>query len=161
MISAESIAVEMRNVFGADERRINHALTVLEYARRILRGEAGDVGVVTAAALLHDIGIHEAERKYNSSAARYQELEGPPIAEGILESLGAEPEFIAEVCDIVGHHHSPRLGETTNFKILYDADLITNIRESANPPRKMTRKAIEKKKFMTPTGLAVALEALT
>ena len=37
---------------------------------------------------MHDIGIHEAERKYNSSAGNYQELEGPAIAADILSDYG-------------------------------------------------------------------------
>ena len=36
--------------------------------------------MVLSAAYLHDIGIKEAERKYQSSAAPYQEQEGPAIA---------------------------------------------------------------------------------
>jgi hypothetical protein len=31
------------------------------------------------------------------------------------------------VCDIIGHHHHPRSQETINFRVLYDADLITNL----------------------------------
>ncbi|MCW5204504.1 HD domain-containing protein, partial [Desulfobulbus sp. N2] len=79
-----------------------------------------------AAAYLHDIGIREAERKFNSSSARYQQSEGPPVAREILTRLKAKPELVDEVCDIINHHHAPRDEETTNFKVLYDADLIVN-----------------------------------
>jgi len=75
----EDIAAEMRKLFGEDQKRIDHALSVLSFAEQILNDEPGDREVVVAAALLHDIGIHEAERKYGSSAGRYQEIEGPPI----------------------------------------------------------------------------------
>lgn len=156
----ENVAAEMRNVFGDDEKRIGHALSVLSYAEQILREEPGDTGVVVAAALLHDIGIHEAERKHGSNAGRYQEIEGPPIAWKILQSLGADAELIAEVCDIVGHHHSPRKAETANFKILYDADTIVNLRDEV-PLSK--RPALEEKLeriLLTPTGLRVARRAL-
>ena len=85
--------------------------------------------MILTAAYLHDIGIKEAERKYQSTAARYQEEEGPPVAREILSKLGAKAELIEEVCDIVGHHHHPRPEETINFKCLYDADLITNLEE--------------------------------
>ena len=154
------IAAEMKRVFGSDEKRIGHALSVLSYAEEILREEPGDPEIVVAAALLHDIGIHEAERKHGSNAGRYQEIEGPPIAEKILKSLGADTDFIAEVCDIVGHHHSSRKVETVNFKILFDADTIVNLSDEVPPSR---RSALDKKlerMLLTPAGVSTARQAL-
>lgn len=83
------------------------------------------------AALLHDIGIHEAERKYGSAAGQYQELEGPPIAQKILEQLGAEPELAQRVCYLVGHHHSYTLVDGPDFQALVEADFIVNIGRTA------------------------------
>ena len=51
------------------------------------------------------------------------------MAREILKKLGADEKLIEEVCDIIGHHHHPRQEDTTNYKVLYDADLITNIEE--------------------------------
>jgi HD superfamily phosphodiesterase len=156
----ESIDAEMRRVFGDDKKRIAHALSVLSFSEEILLEEPGDRDVVVAAALLHDIGIHEAERKHGSSAGRYQEIEGPPIAEGILGSLGAAGELTSEVCDIVGHHHSPRKEETPNFKILYDADTIVNLLAEVPPS---AREGLEEKLeriLFTSTGLKVARREL-
>ena len=120
------------------------------------------MAVVLTSAYLHDIGIKEAERKYQSTAARYQEKEGPPIAKEILESLGANDELIKEVCDIIGHHHHPREEETVNFKCLYDADLITNLEEkqkdAPHDPEKL--KDIIKKSFLTDAGRELAEEML-
>jgi HD superfamily phosphodiesterase len=159
-LSKQRVAAEMRNVFGDDEKRIAHAVSVLSFAERILLGERGDADVVVAAALLHDIGIHAAERKHGSNAARYQELEGPPIAKGILESLGVAPQPIEEVCDIISRHHSPRKDETLNFKILYDADLIVNLRDEVPPSRRTDLGEKMDRMFFTPTGLKLAREAL-
>jgi len=39
---AGALIAEMKKVFGADERRIRHALGVLDYAERILAREGGD-----------------------------------------------------------------------------------------------------------------------
>ena len=125
----DRVAIEMKRYLKADFKRIGHATRVARYAERIGKKEAGNLAVILCAAYLHDIGIPEAERKYNSAAAAYQEQEGPPIAREILEKLGAKEPLIQEVCDIVGHHHSPRPDESTNFKVLYDADLITNLEE--------------------------------
>ena len=119
----------MNRYFNTDFRRIGHATRVARYAERIAKKEVGNMAVILCAAYLHDIGIHEAERKYQSTAPEYQEQEGPPIARTLLEKLGAKDVLIEEVCDIIGHHHHPRPDDTLNFKILYDADMITNMEE--------------------------------
>jgi len=156
----EDITAEMRNLFGDDEKRIAHALSVLSYAEQILQEEEGDRAVVVAAALLHDIGIHEAERKHNSNAGRYQEIEGPPIARGIMDSLGADAALTEEVCDIVGHHHSPREVETANYKILYDADTIVNLCAEVPASKRPALKKKLERLFLTPTGLRIARHTL-
>ena len=87
----EQLVAEMNRVFGDDRRRIDHAMKVLENAETILATEPeADTLTVQAAAILHDIGIHEAERKHGSCTGRLQELEGPPIARAILERLGLD-----------------------------------------------------------------------
>ena len=79
--SIPRIIEAVKNVFGDDRKRIDHAFSVFRYAQELLKSEEGDEEIVLAATLIHDIGIHEAERKYGSSAGCYQEIEGPPIAE--------------------------------------------------------------------------------
>ncbi|MBW2019867.1 MAG: HD domain-containing protein [Deltaproteobacteria bacterium] len=155
------VAIEMKRYFGQDFKRIGHAANVARYAEQIVNEEKGNPAVVLCAAYLHDIGIHEAERKYNSTAARYQEKEGPPIARGILTKLGAREALIDEVCDIIGHHH-PRDKETINFKILYDADLIVNLEERQKEKeieRDRLSKIIEKT-CLTDTGKRLARKVL-
>lgn len=158
--SKQSIAAEMEKFFGDDQRRIRHALDVLSFAEQIQSEERGDSEIIAAAALLHDIGIQEAERKYGSNAGRYQETEGPPIARRILESLGSSPEFIVEVCDIISHHHSPAENETLNFEILYDADMIVNLRDEVPASRRTALKEKINRLFFTATGLKLAYEVL-
>jgi HD superfamily phosphodiesterase len=159
-IPKENIDAEMRRVFGDDRKRIAHALSVLSFVDRILLEEPGDPEVVVTAALLHDIGIHEAERKHGSNAGRYQEIEGPPIARRILESLGGSPEFIDEVCDIIAHHHSPRTEETVNFRILYDADRIVNLRDEVPLFRRPALGPKMERMFLTLSGLEIARREL-
>jgi hypothetical protein len=67
----KALIQRMKDVFGAESKRINHALAVLKYAGQIHVAEGGDHIVVTAAAILHDIGIHQAERKCGSTAGKY------------------------------------------------------------------------------------------
>lgn len=154
----DRVAWEMKRYFKRDFKRVGHASRVARYAEQIAREERGDMVIVLCAAYLHDIGIHEAERKYESTAARYQEEEGPPIAREILAKLAASREIIDEVCDIVGHHHHPRAEETVNFKIVYDADLIVNLEEeqAEHPLTAEKLNAILEKSFLTATGRSLA-----
>ena len=73
----ERLISAMKAVFGADRARIKHALMVLSHAEKINEAEKADPLIVTAVAVLHDIGIQEAERRYGSASGRYQEIEGP------------------------------------------------------------------------------------
>ena len=118
--------------------------------------------MILAAAYLHDIGIHEAEIKYNSTAPKYQEQEGPPIARSLLEKLGADEKMIDEVCDIVGHHHHPRPEETVNFKAVYDADLIANIEDEHKdkPVDADWLDRVIRKSFLTESGGRLAKDVL-
>jgi len=156
----DRIAIEMKKYFKKDFKRIGHAVRVARHAQKIGMAEGGNMAVILSAAYLHDIGIHEAEKKYNSAAARYQEKEGPPIAESIMKKLGASDDLIKEVCDIIGHHHHPREDETLNFKVLYDADLIANIEDNhKNQPVNTDKiKEIIESSFFTEIGKKTATE---
>lgn len=158
----DRVALEMKRYFAQDFERIGHASKVARYAEQLGKEENGDMAVVLIAAYLHDIGIKEAERKFQSNDAAYQEQEGPPVARSILGKLGAPEKLIEEVCDIIGHHHHPRTEETNNFKILYDADLIVNLeekhKESPIAPDKIA--GVIEKSFLTRAGKNLAQKIL-
>jgi HD superfamily phosphodiesterase len=158
----DRVAVEMKKYFGKDFKRIGHAVKVAQYAEKLTLAEKADMAIVLSAAYLHDIGIKESERKYQSSAAHHQEVEGPPIARDILSSLGAREDLIEEVCDIIAHHHHPGEKETVNFQCLYDADLLTNMeemRKDGSISDESTARTIEKS-FLTEAGKTLAREIL-
>src|SRR5512146_3337179 len=111
-----TIQAAMEEYFGTDRRRIDHAQRVTDFARRLLLHEPGDRELVLTTALLHDIGIPEAERKHGSAAGHLQEIEGPPVAREILLTLGYDEPFIAEVCTIIASHHSPEEVDSANFR---------------------------------------------
>ena len=158
----DRVAIEMKRYSKQDFKRIGHATRVARYAEQIGKEEQGNLAVILTAAYLHDIGIKEAERKHESTAARYQEEEGPPVAREILSRVGAREELIEEVCDIVGHHHHPRAEETVNFKAVYDADTLVNLEEKQKDapiePEKLT--GIVEKSFLTEGGGNLAKKIL-
>jgi HD superfamily phosphohydrolase YqeK len=119
----------LRGYFGDDNERIEHAEKVLHYAEELLEHEEGDWHIVIPAAILHDVGIRVAEEKYGSTAGRYQEKEGPPVARQILLQLGFNIGDIEQICVIIAHHHSPGELNSQNFKVLYDADCLVNLQE--------------------------------
>jgi hypothetical protein len=154
----EKIRAAMMEYFGADRRRIDHALRVAGHAEEILRHEPGDPELVLATAFLHDIGIHEAERKYGSTAGNLQEIEGPPIARQMLAGIGYNAAFIDEVCAIIASHHSPGEVETDNFRVIWDSDWLVNVGDELdlNDMEKL-RQSLDRI-FMTPTGRRLAGE---
>ena len=158
----DRVAVEMKRFFGRDFKRIGHAADVARYAEQMVKEEKGNPAVVLCAAYLHDIGIHEAEEKYSSTAVCHHQKEGLRIAKEILTRLGAKEEIVDEVCDIIAHHHHPRDKETLNSKILYDADFMVNLKERQKEKEtdKESLSEIVDKTFKTDTGKRLAREIL-
>jgi len=93
-----------------------------------------------------------------SAVGKYQEKEGPPIARRILTRLGFEPNQIEEICEIIAHHHSPGKINTQNFKILYDADWLVNLRDEYDIQDRHKLSNIIDKVFLTRSGKALARE---
>jgi HD superfamily phosphodiesterase len=152
----DRLIFEMKKVFGDDQRRIKHALAVLDYAEQIQTVEGGDPLIIKAAAILHDIGIHEAERKYGSSAGKYQEIEGPPIAEEILKRNDIDAEAIEHICKIIANHHTLNDFDTAEFKIILDADRLVNIPEDLPDMSEEKLQKIIDSKFKTHEGKRIA-----
>ena len=155
-IMRDRLIDEMKNVFDGDDRRIKHALAVLKYAEQICKNQGADPLIVTAAAILHDIGIHEAQRKHGSSAGRFQEIEGPPIAEEILKKNGLAATAIEHICKIIANHHSARDIDTPEFRCIWDADWLVNMPEVTQGKSKEDFKKTIEKTFKTAKGLDMA-----
>jgi HD superfamily phosphodiesterase len=158
MACRDQLLDEMKHIFGRDEKRIEHALAVLGYAEQIQIVEGGDSLVVIAAAILHDVGILEAERKYGSAAGKYQEIEGPPIAEEILKRHGITEEVIEHICKIIANHHSAKEIDTTEFRIIWDADWLVNIPIDFSDASEENLQKIINKVFKTHEGYRIAKE---
>lgn len=152
-ISSAAMA-KMINYFGSDVKRINHALKVYSFAKNIGELENMDAAaleILELTAILHDIGIKESLRKYNSSSGNYQELEGPAVARDLLKEFNIEERVLDRICYIIGNHHSYNKIDGIDFQILAEADFLVNIFED-----NMESKAIdiiENKYFKTKTGI--------
>lgn len=152
----EKLLEEMEAYFDSDTKRINHAKNVMRFAEEILKQGQAEWHIVIPASILHDIGIKEAERKYGSSAGHYQEKEGPEIARKILAKLSFKKEHIEEICGIIAHHHSPGKIDTENFKVLYDADWLVNLKGEVDTKDKAKLSGIIEKVFLTEAGKELA-----
>ncbi len=155
----DRLIARMKIIFGDDRRRIDHALAVLGFAEAILDVEGGDPLTIKAAAILHDIGIPEAERKHGSAAGRFQEIEGPPIARSIMQELGIDEPTIDHVCRIVGSHHSAGGIDTLEFRIIWDADWLVNIPEEHAEMDKVKLRQLAGRVFRTKEGRRLAERA--
>ena len=155
-ILCDKLIAEMKEVFQSDNKRIEHALAVLDYAEQILAVEGGDPLIVKATAILHDIGILEAERKHGSSAGKYQEMEGPAIAEPILKKFEIDAEKIEHILKIIANHHSDKDLDTTEFRVIWDADRIVNLDEEQGGLDKEKFERILERIFKTDKGKELA-----
>lgn len=152
----QKLLKELEEYFGSDRKRINHAKKVLDFAEELLKQEKADWHIVIPAAILHDVGIKIAEEKYSSSAGHYQEKEGPEVAQKILLKAGIKKEDIEEICAIIRYHHTPGKINTLNFKVLYDADWLVNLKDEVDTKDKSKLREIINKVFLTGSGKALA-----
>lgn len=151
----KDVIFKMINYFGNDARRINHAMKVYGFAKTIgdIEGISDEkLQVLEVAAVLHDIGIKESERKYNSSSGTHQEIEGPPIARELLSEFNLESEFIDRVCYLIGNHHTYSRIDSLVFQILVEADLLVNIFEDNLSGQTISH--LKEKYFKTRSGIS-------
>jgi predicted metal-dependent HD superfamily phosphohydrolase len=129
----------MIEYFSGDRKRIHHAMKVYGFACALWSMEAESQGLTLEdprrislmyAAILHDIGIIEAESKHGSCDGKFQEAEGPAIAEMILKECGVDEETRSRVCFLIGHHHTYQAIDDIDFMILVEADLFVNLEEN-------------------------------
>ena len=154
---------EMKKVFHDVPYGIEHTLRVLNYAEEIMAGEGlatSQREIIAIVTILHDIGAIEAERKYGSMEARYQEQEGPAVARSILEAIGYRPDAIDRICFIIGNHHTPAKIDGVDFQIQWEADLLDNLKymDIKNDKEKLVDYINEN--FKTATGKEIAYREL-
>jgi uncharacterized protein len=112
-----------------DQKRIEHSVKVFGYAQLLGRLEGLNPEsqfVLELTAILHDIGIHVAEKKLGYSNGQLQELEGPPVAREILDAIQVSAEIVDRVCFIIGQHHTFSAIDGLDFQLLVEADFLVN-----------------------------------
>ena len=154
----EIIILAIKEHLEGDQKRMDHALKVLKFAEDILEKEEGNPKVVIAAAILYDIGIHEAENKPERAKGSNQEKERLPTVRSILERSGSKKEVIEEVYQIIENHHHPEKVGTLDSKIIYDAVRLVNLRLEYDIENKEGLKNIINEGFFTTAGKKMAEE---
>ena len=154
----EIISLTMKEHLEGDQKRMGHALKVLEFAEKILEKEEGNPKVVIAAAILYDIGLHEVGKKPERAKESDQEKNNLPTVRSILERSGSKKEVIEEVCQIIENHHHPEKVGTLDSKIIYDAVRLVNLRLEYDIENKEGLKNIINEGFFTTAGKKMAEE---
>lgn len=139
-----------------DSKRIQHFLKVYEFAKLIGESEKLDVKtqhILETAAIVHDIGIKNAEAKFGNCNGKLQEQEGPAPARELLSSLSYDSDVIDRVCYLVAHHHTYTNIDGMDYQILLEADFLVNLYEDGVNSSAVTH-ALEHI-FQTDTGITI------
>lgn len=123
----DRVAVAVKRYFGNDFKRIGHTSKVANFVEKIGKKERANLPVILCAAYLYDIGVKNALEKYGSDKPEYVEKESPNVAREIMEKLGAKPELINDVIEIIRHHNRPAQDDSLEKKILHDADMLSHM----------------------------------
>ena len=148
------VTTAMIDYYQGQPKRIQHFLKVHAYAKLIGEQEGLDkeiLDILEVAALTHDIGIKISEEKYNSSAGKYQEVEGPAVAQQMLEDLQYVKAKTDRVCYLIGHHHTYDQIDGIDYQILVEADFLVNLAEEQSS--RETIESVKSKIFKTKTGI--------
>ena len=104
----------------------DHSLRVYKNALKLARHCGGDLEVIAAAAMLHDVG--RKEETASKGAVCHAEV-GALISRAYLEKRGFDSKFVDAVVHCIERHRFRRglVPETLEAKILFDADKLDSI----------------------------------
>lgn len=134
-------------------RRTQHILKV--YALAKLLGEQEQLPIeqqqiLQAAAILHDIAIKYCKEHCNGDASqKNQQREAPRLVHDFLSEANYLPSYIAQITELVLHHHDYEQPKSQLLQLLIEADLIVNCYESKPEPEKAEK---IRRIFQTATG---------
>ena len=154
MTKIDELALAMIDYNNGDPKRIQHTTKVHAYASLIGKCEGLDdemLFILESAALVHDIGIRESERKYGYQNGKLQEQEGPAVARELLMRIGGYSEQqIERICWLIAHHHTYHVCEDMDYQILIEADFLVNLYEDNESMNAM--RAVHRNIFRTESG---------
>ena len=154
MTKIDELALAMIDYNNGDPKRIQHTTKVHAYASLIGKCEGLDdemLFILESAALVHDIGIRESERKYGYQNGKLQEQEGPAVARKLLMRIGGYSEQqIERICWLIAHHHTYHVCEDMDYQILIEADFLVNLYEDNESMNAM--RAVHRNIFRTESG---------
>ena len=154
MTKIDELALAMIDYNNGDPKRIQHTTKVHAYASLIGKCEGLDdemLFILESAALVHDIGIRESERKYGYQNGKLQEQEGPAVARDLLMRIGGYSEQqIERICWLIAHHHTYHVCEDMDYQILIEADFLVNLYEDNESMNAM--RAVHRNIFRTESG---------
>ncbi|MDO4188573.1 MAG: HD domain-containing protein [Lachnospiraceae bacterium] len=152
----QNILNEMIKYDTGDVLRIQHFIKVYSFAHMIgeLEGMAGEaLQILDIASILHDIGIHQAEKRYGNCMGKYQEELGPDEARKLLAPFNLDDKIIERVCFLISHHHTYDKVDGLDYQILLEADFLVNsFEDSLNNEAVIT---FRDKVFKTKTGINI------
>lgn len=147
-----------------DTLRIQHFLKVHDLAVTIGTLEEmpqGELDILEAAVILHDIGIHPAEKKYGNCAGPHQEELGPGEAVKLVSSVNENlpKEFrissdaLERICFLIAHHHTYTGVDSLDWQILLEADFLVNLYEANEPVEAIMK--VKETIFRTESGTRI------
>ena len=152
----QNILNEMIKYDTGDVLRIQHFIKVYSFAHMIgeLEGMSDEeLEILDIASILHDIGIHPAEKKYGNCMGKYQEELGPDEARKLLSSFDLNDKVVDRVCFLIGHHHTYDQVDGLDYQILLEADFLVNsFEDNLNKEAVIT---FRDKVFKTKTGINI------
>ena len=129
----DELIIKMLEFNAGDPVRIQHFIKVYEFAHVIGVREGLDeetLHILDIAAIMHDIGIRPAEKKYGYQNGKMQEQEGPVYARKMLADFPEVTDVETErVCYLIGHHHTYTDVDGMDYRILLEADFLVNALE--------------------------------
>jgi len=147
----EVIVLAVKDYLDGDKERINHCLTVLAFAERILEEEKGNPKVAIAAAALYDIGTKAVGEKPEGRRRIEEELDSISTARGILDRSGAGKEVIEAVCSILEKRENFTSTDDLDSRIVHDARRLATLRGDS----------VASTTFLTPAGRRIAEEFIS
>ena len=85
------------------------------------------------------------------AAGNYQQIEGPPEAQKLLENLSFDSSLIDRVCWLIAHHHTYNNINELDYQILIEADFLVNAFEDHLSEAAIQN--VSQKIFKTETGI--------